>query len=115
MTELNREVQNRKVDLLVDRTTDSVPAIVDVVMSEDLRKATVIWVPPVERIPMSEREQLYWLGLFEQCKGRLRKTIGLRIRSRYVPELSFELDEHLLEESDVDKETEYRHGGGDTQ
>jgi len=89
--ELIREITSNNVpgfdyDARVGR-----PEIIDVVMSSDLRRAKVLWAPPV--LAASDPRVIKDWGIkFETARGYLRNMLGTRIRTRFVPELEFRLD-----------------------
>jgi ribosome-binding factor A len=64
--------------------------VVDVKMSEDLKSAKVYI-----SIYGSEEEQKHTFEALKRSKGYIKFLLGKRVKLRYIPELSFLLDDTL--------------------
>jgi len=90
--ELIREIAANKLpnfdyDIRIGR-----PEIIDVVMSSDLKRAKVVWIPPGLANSDDDRVKKDWAKRFESSRGYLRNMLATRIRTRFVPELEFQID-----------------------
>lgn len=90
----------RHLDLL-DEQTNTVPQIVEVNMSPDLRRAICFWEPHSLLGPLDDRTAQVWQRKLERSTPKLKRLLALRIRARFVPELIFRY--RALEEEEEDK------------
>ncbi|KAH9251934.1 hypothetical protein BASA81_010138 [Batrachochytrium salamandrivorans] len=109
MLKMGRKVQQeladelglkRHLDLL-DEQSNTVPQIVEVNMSPDLRRAICFWEPHSMLGPLDDHAAQIWQRKLERSTPKLKRLLALRIRARFVPELVFRY--RALEEDGEDK------------
>jgi len=96
---IHRIVASRRIPALFD-SHNRIPEVIRVDVSDDLRHASVLVIPPGANDNKGKARRLRrWEKRLDSAKGEVRKIVGETIRNRGPPVIEFRVgdDDHLVE------------------